>query len=39
MAGPYAPFGGFKGSGHGKEGALAGLLEFVRIKNVNINLG
>lgn len=39
MAGPYAPFGGFKGSGHGKEGALAGLLEFVRVKNVNINLG
>ena len=35
-AGPYGPFGGIKNSGYGKEGGLAGLLEFVRIKNVNI---
>jgi aldehyde dehydrogenase (NAD+) len=36
VAGPYGPFGGFKRSGHGKEGGLAGLLEYTRTKNVNI---
>jgi aldehyde dehydrogenase (NAD+) len=39
VAGPYAPFGGFKRSGHGKEGGLAGLLEYTRTKNVNIAVG
>ncbi len=29
-----APFGGFRMSGHGKEGGREGLLEFVRSKNV-----
>jgi aldehyde dehydrogenase (NAD+) len=29
-----APFGGFRMSGHGKEGGREGLLEFVRTKNV-----
>jgi aldehyde dehydrogenase (NAD+) len=38
-SGPYAPFGGFKDSGYGKQGGEEGLLEFVRIKNVNIRLG
>jgi aldehyde dehydrogenase (NAD+) len=38
QAGPYAPFGGFKSSGYGKEGGLEGILEFTRIKNVNIAL-
>jgi aldehyde dehydrogenase (NAD+) len=36
--GPYAPFGGFKDSGYGTEGGPAGLGEFVRVKNVNINV-
>jgi len=39
VAGPYAPFGGFKQSGHGKEGGQAGLTEFLRIKNVNVRIG
>jgi aldehyde dehydrogenase (NAD+) len=38
VAGPYAPFGGFKQSGYGKEGGLAGLMEYVRVKNVNIGI-
>lgn len=38
VAGPYAPFGGFKDSGYGKEGGAEGVREFVRIKNVNIRL-
>ena len=38
VAGPYAPFGGFKRSGYGKEGGLAGLLEYTRTKNVNIGV-
>jgi aldehyde dehydrogenase (NAD+) len=38
-SGPYAPFGGFKDSGSGKQGGWEGLMEFVRIKNVNIRLG
>lgn len=36
VAGPYASFGGFDRSGFGKEGGLAGLMEYVRTKNVNI---
>ena len=39
LAGPYAPFGGFKDSGYGSEGAKAGLREFLKVKNVNIRLG
>lgn len=31
---PNAPFGGVKQSGHGREGGLAGIQEFLRIKNV-----
>jgi acyl-CoA reductase-like NAD-dependent aldehyde dehydrogenase len=31
---PTAPFGGFKGSGFGREGGRAGLDEFLRPKNV-----
>jgi aldehyde dehydrogenase (NAD+) len=38
VAGPYAPFGGFKDSGYGKEGGLEGLMEYMRVKNVNIAL-
>jgi aldehyde dehydrogenase (NAD+) len=34
--GPLAPFGGFKDSGYGKEGGLPGILEYTRLKNVNI---
>lgn len=33
-AGAYAPFGGVRGSGYGRVGGLAGLMEFTRIKNV-----
>jgi aldehyde dehydrogenase (NAD+) len=35
---PNAPFGGMKASGFGREGGLEGLLEFVRTKNVYIDL-
>jgi aldehyde dehydrogenase (NAD+) len=35
---PLAPFGGFKASGHGKEGGLDGILEFTRLKSVYVNL-
>jgi aldehyde dehydrogenase (NAD+) len=35
---PGAPFGGFKGSGYGKEGGIQGVLEFCRLKNVSIAL-
>jgi aldehyde dehydrogenase (NAD+) len=38
IAGPRAPFGGFKDSGYGKEGGREGLMEYVRLKNVNIAL-
>lgn len=33
-----APFGGYRISGHGKEGGRAGLAEFVRMKNVYMPL-
>lgn len=36
--GPGAPYGGMKQSGYGREGGLAGLLEFIRVKNVEIKL-
>jgi aldehyde dehydrogenase (NAD+) len=36
MCGPWAPFAGFGASGHGKQGGVEGLREFLRIKNVNI---
>jgi acyl-CoA reductase-like NAD-dependent aldehyde dehydrogenase len=35
---PNVPFGGFKQSGFGREGGLAGVLEFVRTKNVYVDL-
>jgi aldehyde dehydrogenase (NAD+) len=35
----FAPFGGFKSSGSGKEGGRHGLEEFLRAKNVYISLG
>ncbi|UQB93106.1 MULTISPECIES: aldehyde dehydrogenase family protein [Mycobacterium] len=38
IAAPIAPFGGFKDSGYGKEGGRAGIEEFLRVKNVNINI-
>ena len=36
---PNAPFGGVKESGFGREGARAGIDEFVRLKNVWMDLG
>lgn len=38
-AGPYGSFGGVKDSGYGRQGGLAGLMEFVTTKNVSIGLG
>jgi aldehyde dehydrogenase (NAD+) len=35
---PNAPFGGNKASGFGREGGLEGLLEYVRTKNVYIDM-
>ncbi|GIH72423.1 aldehyde dehydrogenase family protein [Sphaerimonospora thailandensis] len=37
-AGPFAPFGGVKQSGYGKAGGLAGLMEYLRVKNVLFNV-
>ncbi|HEX6393857.1 MAG TPA: aldehyde dehydrogenase family protein [Acidimicrobiales bacterium] len=36
---PAAPFGGWRGSGHGVEGGRWGVHEFVRLKNVCVSLG
>jgi aldehyde dehydrogenase (NAD+) len=36
MVGPYAPFGGVKQSGYGRQGSREGINEFLRTKNVNI---
>ena len=38
LVSPPTPFGGVKGSGHGREGGLEGLREFVATKNVCIGL-
>lgn len=35
---PGAPFGGWRASGHGVEGGRAGLAEFLRVKNVHVQL-
>lgn len=36
---PYtAPFGGYKASGHGREGGRNGILEMTRVKNVYVQL-
>jgi hypothetical protein len=35
---PAAPFGGWKASGQGVEGGLAGLREYLRTKNIHIQL-
>ena len=35
---PAAPFGGWKASGHGIEGGLDGIREFLRTKNVHVQL-
>jgi aldehyde dehydrogenase (NAD+) len=37
-AGPAAPFGGVKQSGYGRQGGRAGIAEFIRPKNVMIQL-
>jgi betaine-aldehyde dehydrogenase len=36
---PGAPFGGYKQSGMGREESKDELLEFTKIKNVNVSLG
>lgn len=38
MGGPEAPFGGVKQSGYGRESGKTGLMEFLRIKNVMVDL-
>lgn len=35
---PYAPFGGYKQSGYGRLGGEQGLLEFLQVKSVFMNL-
>jgi aldehyde dehydrogenase (NAD+) len=37
-AGPTLPFGGRKQSGYGKQGGLAGVMEFAHVKTVTIKL-
>lgn len=36
---PQGPYGGFKRSGFGRTGGLAGLYEFLQVKNIRIALG
>lgn len=38
VVGPEMPVGGFKASGYGKEGGIAGVEEFTRIKFVSISM-
>lgn len=38
-AGPTVPFGGRKASGYGKQGGLAGVMEFVNTKTVTMAVG
>jgi aldehyde dehydrogenase (NAD+) len=38
MGGPEAPFGGVKQSGYGREGGKGALMEFLRIKNVMVDI-
>ncbi|WP_031331934.1 aldehyde dehydrogenase [Williamsia sp. D3] len=38
-AGPTLPFGGRKQSGYGKQGGLAGVMEFINTKTVTVKLG
>ena len=37
-SGPHLPFGGRKQSGYGKQGGLAGVMEFVHTKTVQVKL-
>jgi succinate-semialdehyde dehydrogenase/glutarate-semialdehyde dehydrogenase len=39
VSNPYAPFGGIKESGLGREGGAEGILEYLETKYVGINLG
>ncbi|WP_231989610.1 aldehyde dehydrogenase [Mycobacterium sp. 852002-51057_SCH5723018] len=36
---PQGPYGGFKRSGFGRTGGLAGLYEFLQLKNIRIGMG
>ncbi|RRR86080.1 aldehyde dehydrogenase family protein [Streptomyces sp. RP5T] len=38
VVGPELPIGGFGASGHGKEGGMAGIEEFTRVKQVVVSL-
>ena len=38
IVGPDLPIGGFRASGYGKEGGLAGIEEFTRVKQIGVNL-
>ena len=38
VGGPLSPVGGVKDSGYGKEGGRAGIMEYLRVKNVSLNL-
>jgi betaine-aldehyde dehydrogenase len=37
VLGPEMPVGGFRSSGYGKEGGMAGMEEFTRVKQIIIN--